>query len=160
MPTPASRSAISAASALVFTKTRVVVPASARRMRASASSRKASGTMTALCLMWSVERAAPSTCSSTGDFIRPVATRRICSGMVAENSAVWALGGVAARIFSTSSMKPMRSISSASSSTTKSTLPSCRLPRSMWSMTRPGVPTMTVAPPCSALSCGGYGAPP
>jgi hypothetical protein len=38
-------------------------------------------------------------------------------GMVAENSATWRSGGVCSRIHSTSSMKPMRSISSASSST-------------------------------------------
>ncbi len=37
--------------------------------------------------------------------------------MVAENSATWRVGGVASSTFSTSSMKPMRSISSASSRT-------------------------------------------
>jgi hypothetical protein len=42
--------------------------------------------------------------------------RRICGGMVAENRATWRCSG-SASTFSTSSMKPMRSISSASSST-------------------------------------------
>ena len=45
------------------------------------------------------------------------ARERMRGGMVAENSAVCLSGGVSARIFSTSSMKPMLSISSASSST-------------------------------------------
>ena len=44
-----------------------------------------------------------------------LAMRSICLGMVAENSAVWRVAGVCSRIHSTSSMKPMRSISSASS---------------------------------------------
>ena len=42
---------------------------------------------------------------------------RIRAGMVAENSAVWRVSGVALRIASRSSAKPMSSISSASSST-------------------------------------------
>ena len=43
--------------------------------------------------------------------------RRIGAGMVAENSAIWRVAGVFFSTASTSSMKPMRSISSASSST-------------------------------------------
>ena len=42
--------------------------------------------------------------------------------------------------------KPMSSISSASSSTAKRTCERSMVPRARWSMTRPGVPTITWAP--------------
>ncbi len=43
--------------------------------------------------------------------------RRIAAGIVAEKSATWVVSGVSERIRSTSSWKPIASISSASSST-------------------------------------------
>jgi hypothetical protein len=49
--------------------------------------------------------------------------------IVAEKRAVWRPAGVAERIVSRSSAKPMSSISSASSRTTASTASSRRLPR-------------------------------
>ena len=75
-------------------------------------------------------------------------------GMVAENSATWRSGGVFFSTASTSSMKPMRSISSASSSTSTSSEERSSEPRSRWSMIRPGVPTTTCTPRFSAPSCG------
>ena len=66
--------------------------------------------------------------------------RRICAGIVAENSATFLSAGVSARIVSTSSAKPMLSISSASSSTRNRSSVRSSVPRSRWSMIRPGVP--------------------
>ena len=82
-------------------------------------------------------------------------------GSVAENSAVWRAFGVAARIASRSSAKPMSSISSASSRTSVRRLPraSDRL-RFTWSSARPGVATTTSTPRFSARSCVSIDAPP
>ena len=84
----------------------------------------------------------------------------MAGGMVAENSAVCFVSGVEARMRSTSSAKPMRSISSASSSTRVCRSERSSEPRSRWSITRPGVPTTTCAPRRSPASCGPYGEPP
>ena len=59
----------------------------------------------------------PLTVISTGSCRYFVDSRRICAGMVAENSATCLSSGVSARIVSTSSANPMLSISSASSRT-------------------------------------------
>ena len=59
----------------------------------------------------------PLTVISTGSERYCVASRRMVFGIVAENSATCLVSGVSARIRSTSSAKPMLSISSASSST-------------------------------------------
>ena len=59
------------------------------------------------------------------------AMRRIGAGMVAENSATWRCGGVCSRMLSTASTKPMRSISSASSSTSSVMPESFKVPRFM-----------------------------
>ena len=79
--------------------------------------------------------------------------RRICAGIVAENSATCLLSGVSARIVSTSSAKPIFSISSASSRTRKRSSLRSSVPFSRWSMMRPGVPTTTCTPRRSADSC-------
>ncbi len=79
--------------------------------------------------------------------------RRICAGMVAENSATCLVEGVSARIVSTSSAKPIFSISSASSSTRNFSSLRSSVPLSRWSMMRPGVPTMTSTPRRRADSC-------
>ena len=86
--------------------------------------------------------------------------RRIWAGMVAENSATFLSSGVSARIVSTSSAKPMLSISSASSSTRKRSSLRSSVPFSRWSMIRPGVPTTMCTPRRSALSCTPYPWPP
>ena len=57
------------------------------------------------------------TVTSTGSCRYLVVILRIAGGMVAENSATCLYSGVSARIRSTSSAKPICSISSASSST-------------------------------------------
>ncbi len=72
--------------------------------------------------------------------------RRICEGIVAEKSATCLSSGVSARIVSTSSAKPILSISSASSSTRKRSWRRSRVPFSRWSMMRPGVPTTMCTP--------------
>ena len=97
---------------------------------------------------------------STGSVRWVAATLRMAGGMVAENSAVCRSRGASVRIRSTSSAKPIRSISSASSSTRKRSPASVRVRRSRWSMIRPGVPTTTWAPAASAAFCGRNGAPP
>ena len=86
--------------------------------------------------------------------------RRICGGMVAENSATCLSSGVSARIVSTSSAKPILSISSASSRTRKRSSDRSRVPFSRWSMIRPGVPTTTWTPRRSAESWTPYPWPP
>ena len=63
-------------------------------------------------------------------------------GMVAENSTVCRSVGVSSRIVSMSSVKPMSSISSASSVTVRMSSSSSE-PRRMWSIARPGVATTT-----------------
>mmetsp|Transcript_27459 Transcript_27459/g.84742 ORF Transcript_27459/g.84742 Transcript_27459/m.84742 type:complete len:346 (-) Transcript_27459:543-1580(-) len=68
--------------------------------------------------------------------------------------------GHSPKMRSTSSAKPMDSISSASSRTTWYADERSRLPRSMWSMTRPTVATRTSTPRRSAPSWGPYDTPP
>ena len=82
-----------------------------------------------------------------------LATRLICSGIVAENSASWRSLGVCSRIHSISSMKPIFNISSASSSTKACNESSFKVPRRIWSITRPGVPTITCGPRFRAFNC-------
>ena len=64
--------------------------------------------------------------------------RVIVGEIVAEKSAVWRSAGVAERMASRSSAKPMSSISSASSRMTTRTASRRRLPRLRWSTARPG----------------------
>ncbi|COZ36361.1 Uncharacterised protein [Mycobacterium tuberculosis] len=80
--------------------------------------------------------------------------------MVAENRATCLYSGVSDRMRSTSSAKPMVSISSASSSTRKSTRDRSKVARSRWSIIRPGVPTTTCAPRLNPASCTAYDDPP
>ena len=82
------------------------------------------------------------------------------AGSVAEKSAVWRVFGVAARIASRSSAKPMSSISSASSRTSASRPSSASDLRFTWSSARPGVATTTSTPRFRALSCVSIDAPP
>mmetsp|Transcript_15168 Transcript_15168/g.36010 ORF Transcript_15168/g.36010 Transcript_15168/m.36010 type:complete len:207 (-) Transcript_15168:742-1362(-) len=64
------------------------------------------------------------------------------------------------RIAFMSSWKPMSSIMSASSSVTMRTLSRARAPRSLRSLSRPGVPTIRSTPFRRALHCGPMGEPP
>ena len=65
------------------------------------------------------------------------------TGMVAENSDMVFSSGVCSSIVFMSSMKPMSSMVSASSSTTWVAPSSLTEPRLMWSMSLPGVATIT-----------------
>ena len=80
--------------------------------------------------------------------------------IVAENSAVWRVFGVADRIASRSSAKPMSSISSASSRTTISIRSRAMLARVRWSTARPGVATRTSTPRARPRSCWPIAWPP
>ena len=86
--------------------------------------------------------------------------RRTPGGMVAENSSVWRRPVSRLRIRSTSGMKPMSSMRSASSSTTTLTPPSSTLPRSNQSSRRPGVAIRTSTPFSSAFSWSPMPTPP
>mmetsp|Transcript_6236 Transcript_6236/g.17431 ORF Transcript_6236/g.17431 Transcript_6236/m.17431 type:complete len:337 (+) Transcript_6236:385-1395(+) len=84
------------------------------------------------------------------------------AGFVADHMLVQrsSFSGSSPKMCSTSSAKPMRSISSASSSTAKRTLCRSRMPSSMRSMQRPGVATTTSTPRRSSPICGPRAAPP
>ncbi len=75
------------------------------------------------------------------------------SGIVAENIRTRRSGFTASKMASISSVKPMSSISSASSRTKYSTFDRSSAPRLIMSRTRPGVPTTTSMPRSSDLSC-------
>jgi hypothetical protein len=82
------------------------------------------------------------------------AMRRMFGDSVAENSATWRSAGICAQDRVDRVDEAHRSISSASSSTTKRNVSRLSVPRSRWSMIRPGVPTMTCVPRLSAFNCG------
>mmetsp|Transcript_99997 Transcript_99997/g.282295 ORF Transcript_99997/g.282295 Transcript_99997/m.282295 type:complete len:260 (+) Transcript_99997:1868-2647(+) len=111
-------------------------------------------------------RSLPTTSITMWSRIYFDATAWTHSGTVALQSNFWIDSGfwccelAASSTFSMSSWKPMSSISSASSSTTWLRPDNFKFPRSMWSMTRPGVPTTTSTPRLSAPSWGPYIAPP
>mmetsp|Transcript_1365 Transcript_1365/g.4362 ORF Transcript_1365/g.4362 Transcript_1365/m.4362 type:complete len:205 (+) Transcript_1365:1184-1798(+) len=122
-----------------------------------------SGVSTAMC--WTVDAASdlplPTTSISFGSFWYSRATDLTQGGCVAEKRTVWRRSpSVDWRMVSTSSLKPMLSISSASSSTANCTSDRSKAPSFRWSMMRPGVPTSRSTPSRSALCCGGYGTPP
>ena len=83
------------------------------------------------------------------------AMRRIGAGMVAENSAICRSGGVC-------SQDPLDGIDESHlqhlvgfiEHDEASGPSSFSVPRLMWSMTRPGVPTITCTPRLNAFSCG------
>lgn len=98
-----------------------------------------------------------STCSSRSLRMYCLATFCTHGGSVAEKSSTCLSASpppapMASHTFWMSSLKPMSSIWSASSSTRNRRLPSLSVPRSMWSSTRPGVPTTTCTPRLSASS--------
>ena len=74
----------------------------------------------------------------------------ISGGMVAEKKSVWRKGGRRPAIFSTSGMKPISSMRSASSITSTLQSASKILPRSNRSIIRPGVAISTSTPRSSA----------
>ena len=134
---------------IVRVRTKISIPSkgSASRIRVRAST-LFSFPLTSQC-RWRILSAADvrsliSICAGSRRCL--AAIRRIGSGIVAEKSAVWWSSGVCSNIHSTSSIKPMRSISSASSSTRQLSSSIRSVLRRMWSITRPGVPTTTCTP--------------
>ena len=140
------RSEISTVEDLVRTK--IIMPSnfSTSRTRVSASIFWCAFTVIYCCLIRSTVCVLflIRTCWASPRYLS--ATRFIAAGIVAENSARWLSSGVFDKIASTSSIKPMRSISSASSNTKDFTWLRLRLLRFRWSSIRPGVPTTTCAP--------------
>ena len=145
-PRARSFSASSSVSCLVRTKTIIASNSSTSRTRVSASSLLRWAVMRNRWRMLSAVRVCDLTVISCGSSRYCLDRRRIAAGMVAENSATCLSSGVSARMRSTSSWKPMLSISSASSSTRKRRSEMSSEPFSRWSMTRPGVPTMIWVP--------------
>ena len=153
-PRACSFCASSSVASLVRAKMIMPSNGSTSRMRVSASSLCRPETCQQRWRMFSAVRVLASIWISTGDFRYFCAMRLIAVGMVAENSATWRCSGDLRMMVSTSSMKPMRSISSASSSTRVFSSDRSSEFFSMWSMTRPGVPTTTCTPRRRADSCG------
>ena len=133
--------------------------------RCSSSSAASSGALregsasTTTCLIGGAW-AAPWTLTSAGSRSVALASARIVSGKVAENSRVWHPAGTCRATSRIWSSKPMSSMRSASSSTKVSTPASCRAPWPMSSRMRPGVPTTTCGAWLSDASCGASGIPP
>ena len=73
---------------------------------------------------------------------------------------VWRSAGKALQIFSTSGIKPMSNILSASSKINICKRLKSMRPRSMWSIKRPGVATKISNGCDNNLFCNGYGMPP
>ena len=90
------------------------------------------------------------TATRTGSLRNPSASAATSGGMVAEKSADCRRGCSLATIFRTGWMKPMSSMRSASSSTTKRVSSSRTARSSMRSISRPGVATATSTPRASA----------
>ena len=90
-----------------------------------------------------------------GDLSRREAILSIALSSVAENNKVCRFAGVADAMVSTSSMKPMSSIRSASSSTSISKREKLMRPRWMWSIKRPGVATKISTGCDNNLFCNG-----
>ncbi|GBD42436.1 hypothetical protein HRbin39_01829 [bacterium HR39] len=106
-------------------------------------------------------RAGGVTATSTGSCTKVSTSRRTSGGMVAENSRVWRRRTSRRMILSTSGMKPMSSMRSASSITRISTPLSRILPRSNQSSRRPGVAITTSTSPRSRIfSCSPMPTPP
>ena len=107
------------------------------------------------CSMLTWRVCAVSTAMRSGSCRNELARRTMLGSIVAENSIVWRVFGTLARMASRSSLKPMSSMRSASSSTRN-----CRRERSMrpefiWSSMRPGVATRMSTPFFSMRFCSG-----
>ncbi len=96
-------------------------------------------TPSTLCLIFLTVISSCCSISVSGFFMYLCEMLMTCAGIVAENSMVCLVFGVALKIFSTSSMNPMSSILSASSKTTNLTFDKSIVRRSMWSSILPGV---------------------
>ena len=142
-PRAVKRSASSRVAVLVRTK--IITPSyvSISRIRVSASSLCTPLTSQYFWRMFSILVVLALINISDGLFKNRLVILSISLGMVAENNAICRFSGACSRIHSTSSIKPMRNISSASSNTMADNVFRFKLPRLMWSMILPGVPTTT-----------------
>ena len=121
-----------------------------RTSRRSASRLSVSATRASLAMMVGATDAALETVIVLGFFRNASDSRRISGAMVAEKNSVCRLAGSMATMRSTSGMKPMSSIRSASSMTSNWQSVSSRPPRSKMSIRRPGVAISTSTPRISA----------
>mmetsp|Transcript_17647 Transcript_17647/g.43608 ORF Transcript_17647/g.43608 Transcript_17647/m.43608 type:complete len:334 (-) Transcript_17647:392-1393(-) len=112
--------------------------------------------MSGLSFCWLSPTRSMFTCSRRYFCVR----RSTQLGMVAENRNVWRCSGISCMMRSTSSSNPTASIWSASSRMQYSIWSSCRLPRLMRSMRRPGVPTTMSTPRRRSRSWLAMAAPP
>ena len=106
-----------------------------------------------VCSTWGTVSCSPATLTTCGSFWNFFARSMIESGMVAEKRRVCRSSGMAQRIVFMSSTNPISSILSASSSTTMVSASNLSVPRFIWSMMRPGVPTTMRAPLFKLSSC-------
>ena len=152
-PCSASRSARSSAPRLVAVKT---MAWSRRVSRSRWSSRRilceASSAYSRLCVMLACLSRWPAISMRSGSRIIFSARRATLPSRVAENNSVWRLSGRRSMMVSMSSMKPMSSMRSASSSTRVCTVFSLTRPALRWSIRRPGVATSTSTRRDRALS--------
>ena len=116
-PFATSVSAISVVAFLVRAKISIAPKVSISRMRDSMSIFSCCRTLRKRCRMLGAFSLLTAMVISTGSLRCLSANFRICFGIVAEKSAVCRSLGVCSRIHSISSMNPILSISSASSST-------------------------------------------
>ncbi|CFO35758.1 Uncharacterised protein [Bordetella pertussis] len=153
-PWSARRSARSSAPRLVAVNT---MAWSRRASRSTWSSRRilcaASSAYSRLCVMLACFWRWPAISMRCGSRIMRSARRATLPSRVAENSRVWRSFGRRSMMVSISSMKPMSSMRSASSSTRVCTVFSLTRPAFRWSIRRPGVATSTSTRRDSALSC-------
>ena len=118
-------------------------------------------TMTSPCTTVAAGEAGGATATSFGFIRNASASRRISGGMVAEKNSVWRIFGSSDTMRSTSGMKPMSSMRSASSITRILTsFEQDDLPRSKRSSRRPGVAISTSTPRSSLLSWSAKLSPP
>ena len=133
-----------------------------RRLRISTSSARFLGPSTgcARCAMvWAMVFCA-ATCTSCGLSRNSSASALMRGSKVAENSSDWRCLGRRLRMRLIAGRKPMSSMRSASSSTSTCTASSLTLPRSRWSIRRPGQATSTSTPRRSWSTCGCMPTPP
>src|SRR3546814_423158 len=101
-----------------------------------------------------------ATCTCCGLRMNSIASALIRASNVAENSSVWCSFGTRLTMRLIAGRKPMSSMRSASSSTSTSIASSLALPRSRWSIRRPGVATRMSTPRRRLSTCGPMPAPP
>mmetsp|Transcript_1230 Transcript_1230/g.3417 ORF Transcript_1230/g.3417 Transcript_1230/m.3417 type:complete len:246 (+) Transcript_1230:1297-2034(+) len=160
-PISARRSASQSASRWVLVKTTAWSSSGAARMDSSSWSLWwGLSAQCRRCSMFSCVSVCEATSMRWGSFSSCCARRPTWPAKVALNITVCLVPGVWLVTTLMSSMKPMSSMRSASSSTSISTLLSTHLPLARWSSRRPGVAISTSTPALSAAVCGFMSTPP